>query len=92
MQTDEKLDLCGVIAPYCFLLCKSALSSLEPGAVLEICLSDRQSLDDLLVILDRSGEKILTQEQHGGFTRIRVQKGMPAWTTCANNSEGAENA
>ncbi|MHC1725134.1 MAG: sulfurtransferase TusA family protein [Syntrophobacteraceae bacterium] len=75
MQTDEKLNLYGVIAPYCFLLCKSALASLKPGAILEIHLSDPQTLEDLLIILDRSGEKILSSVQYGESTRLRVQRG-----------------
>ncbi len=87
MRADERLDLTGVIDPYCFLLCKSALASLEPGAVLEIEISDPQTLEDLMVILDRSGEKILWTVQHETHTRLWVQKKLsdpPAWP---NNPE-----
>lgn len=91
MQTDEILNLCGVLAPYCFLLCKSALASLKAGEILEIHLSDQQTLKDLLVILDRSGEKVLSVLQQEERTRLRVQKGSSTWETRPNNFGGANN-
>ena len=60
MQPDETLDLCGILEPYSLLLCKSALSSLAPGSVLEVLLNDLQTLKDLTTILMRSGETILS--------------------------------
>ena len=78
MQVDEKIDLCGIIAPCSFMLCKSTLASMKPGAILEVHLSDPETLEDLLIILNRSGEKIITRVQHGNRTCLWVQRGLSA--------------
>jgi TusA-related sulfurtransferase len=75
MEADEKLDLCSIIAPYSFLLCKSRLASMKPGAVLEVRVSDPETLKDLLTILDRSGEKIVARVQNADRTCLWVEKG-----------------
>jgi TusA-related sulfurtransferase len=75
MEVDEKLDLSGIIAPCSFLLCKSRLASMKPGAVLEVHVSDPETLKDLLTILDRSGEKIVARMQNAHRTCLWVEKG-----------------
>jgi TusA-related sulfurtransferase len=91
MQADEKLDLCGIIAPYSFLLCKSTLASMRPGTILEVHLSDPDTLEDLLIILNRSGEKIITRVQHGDRTCFWVQKGVPGRSPWPEEPEGVNN-
>lgn len=91
MQADERLDLCGIIAPYSFLLCKSTLASMVPGALLEVHLSDPETLEDLLTILNRSGEKIITRVQDGNRTCLWIQKGMPAPSPWLERPEGVDN-
>jgi len=75
MRADEKLDLCGVLEPYCLLMCKSTLASMKPGAVLEIHLRDPETLKDLLTILERSQEIVLAEMQREDHTCLWVQKG-----------------
>jgi TusA-related sulfurtransferase len=78
MQADETLDLCGVIAPYCLLMAKSALAALRPGAVLEIQLRDTEALVDLLTILERSGEIVIATGRWEDRHRLWVRKPLPA--------------
>jgi TusA-related sulfurtransferase len=85
MQADEKLDLCGVLAPYCLLLCKSTLASMQPGAILEVHLRDPETLRDLLTILERSEETVLGEVQRENHTCLWIQKGRStpsaSWTS-----------
>jgi TusA-related sulfurtransferase len=75
IKAEDQLDLCGMVAPYCLLMCKSTLASMKPGAVLEIHLRDPETVHDLLTVLERSGEKVVANVQSEGFTRLWVQKG-----------------
>jgi len=76
IKADEQLDLCGLIAPYCLLLCKAKLSSMGPGTVLEIRVGDPETVRDLLMVFDRSGEKVVARVQSGEATHIWIQKGL----------------
>jgi TusA-related sulfurtransferase len=40
-------------------MCKSELAYMESEAILEVHLRDPQTIEDLLTILDRSGETVL---------------------------------
>jgi TusA-related sulfurtransferase len=77
MQADKKIDLCGIIEPCSLLICKSALISLKPGAVIEIQLRDPETLKDLVAIIERSGETIIAREAHEDRTLLWVQKSVP---------------
>jgi TusA-related sulfurtransferase len=74
MRTDERLDLSGVIKPYCLLQCKSVLASLKPGSILAIRIRDPETYHDLLTILERSGEIIVSNRKVKESFLIRVQK------------------
>ena len=74
MQADEQLDLCGIVTPCSLMLCKSTLASMKAGAILEVHLSDPETLKDLLLILKRSGEEIVKRVQHGEMTCFWVKK------------------
>lgn len=75
MEPDEMLDICGIVQPYCFLLCKSTLASMKPGGLLDVYVRDPQTLGDLTMILERSGETILSSERQGDRFRLQVRKG-----------------
>jgi TusA-related sulfurtransferase len=77
MQSDEKLDLCGILQPYCLLQCKSVLSSMEPGAILEIRIRDPETYDDLVRILERSGETIVSSRRTKKDFLLWVRKHPP---------------
>jgi TusA-related sulfurtransferase len=74
MRTDEKLDLCGFIKPYCLLQCKSVLASMKPGSILEIRVRDPETYSDLLTILERSGETVLSRRRTKKDYLLRVRK------------------
>ncbi len=75
MESDEKLNLCGIIEPCCFLQCKSILAAMKPGKVLEISLRDSETVKDLITILERSGEIVLDKKVEGDHHRLLVRKG-----------------
>jgi TusA-related sulfurtransferase len=74
MKSDQQLNISGVVIPFSLALCKSTLSRMAAGAVLEICLSDQDTLQDLLVIVQRSGEDILAWERHDDCYYLWVRK------------------
>jgi tRNA 2-thiouridine synthesizing protein A len=73
-KADEILDISGVMIPFGLVLCKAALARLAAGEVLEIRLQDDDTLQDLLIILERSGDRVLACEQQGGYYQVWVQK------------------
>lgn len=88
MQVERILDLCGVLAPYCLLLCTSELAQMQPGAILEVHLRDPETIEDLLTILDRSGEAVVAREQHEDRTCVWVRKGRVTRPACRTEPEG----
>jgi TusA-related sulfurtransferase len=90
MQVDKKLDLCGMLNPYCLLMFKSTLARMEPGDVLEIQLRDPETLGDLLTILDRSAETVVAKTQRADRTCLWVRKGKPTRAACLSKSTGVD--
>ena len=91
IKADEQLDLCGVITPYCLLLCKATLASMQPGAVLEIRVRDPETVRDLLTVLDRSGEKVVARLQSEAGTHLWVRKGLADQSPCLIPFQGVHN-
>jgi TusA-related sulfurtransferase len=85
MRSDEKLDIRSVPAPYCLLMVKATLASMQPGTVLEVQVSDPESISDLMTVLVRSGDQIVTREAGANFTCLWVQKGPGAGPACLKN-------
>jgi TusA-related sulfurtransferase len=73
-KPDQQLDISGVLIPFSLVLCKSTLARMATGAVLEIRLQDRDTLQDLLMILNRSGDQILAWEQQNDAYCLWVRK------------------
>jgi tRNA 2-thiouridine synthesizing protein A len=76
IKSDQRLDISGVVIPFSLILCKGALSRMAPGAVLEIRLRDQQTLKDLRIIVERSGDHVLAWEQHDDHCFLWVQKSL----------------
>ena len=74
MKFDQRLDISGVVIPFSLALCKSTLARMAAGAVLEICLTDHDTLQDLLIIVERSGDDILAWEKHDDCFYLWVRK------------------
>jgi TusA-related sulfurtransferase len=73
-KPDQQLDISGVLIPFSLVLCKSTLARMAAGEVLEIRLQDRDTLQDLLMILNRSGDQILAWEQQNDDYYLWVRK------------------
>jgi TusA-related sulfurtransferase len=69
------LDLIDVVSPICLLKCKSALSRLNPGEVLEVLVQDEELVDSLSMILKRSHDRIEAFFKEGECYRISIRKG-----------------
>jgi|WetSurMetagenome_2_1015567.scaffolds.fasta_scaffold1329506_1 TusA-related sulfurtransferase len=91
IKADDQLDLCGMMVPYCLLMVKSTLASMKPGAVLEIHVRDPETVQDLLTVLTRSGEKVVARVQSEDITRLWVQKGLAEKSPCLIRFQGVEN-
>ena len=74
MKSDQRLDISGVVIPFSLALCKSTLAQMAAGAVLEIRLRDRDTLQDLLMIVERSGDGVLAWKKQDEYYHVWVQK------------------
>jgi len=74
MRSDQQLDISGEMIPISLALCKSALARMAAGAVLEISLRDQDTLRDLLMIVERSGDSVLAWEIREEHYYIWVRK------------------
>jgi TusA-related sulfurtransferase len=76
MKSDQRLDISEVVMPFSLALCKSTLVHMDPGAVLEICLTDHDTLQDLVIIVERSGDEVLAWERHDDVYYLWVRKSL----------------
>ena len=74
MKSDQQLDISRVAIPFSLVLCKSTLSRMAAGGVLKICLTDPDTLRDLLIIVERSGDDVLAWERHEDCYYLWVRK------------------
>ncbi|MDA0978967.1 MAG: sulfurtransferase TusA family protein [Proteobacteria bacterium] len=75
METNEKLDACGLTCPLPLLKAKQALNRLESGTVLEIVCTDPGSVRDFEVFAKQSGNELLKQEESDGQYTHWLRKG-----------------
>ncbi len=66
MNSDEKLDACGLTCPLPLLKAKQALNKLTSGTVLEVVCTDAGSVRDFEVFAKQSGHELLGQEEADG--------------------------
>jgi TusA-related sulfurtransferase len=78
LRSDQRLDISGVVIPFSLALCKCSLARMAAGAVLEIRLRDHDTLQDLLIIVERSGDQVLSWEKHDEYYYLWVRK-SPGW-------------
>jgi TusA-related sulfurtransferase len=69
------LDLIGIVSPICLLKCKSALSRLNPGELLEIMVQDEEVIASLAMILKQSPDSMESFNKEGECFRISIRKG-----------------
>ena len=74
MAADHILDLRGVITPLCLFQCKSVLKTLAEGQVLEVMLADEDVVHDLSMIVERSGDEMLYQNEKEGMVSLGIKR------------------
>ena len=79
MKADEQLNVSEQVPPFSLAICKSALSRMAIGAVLEIRLTDPDTLRDLLIIVERCGDEVLAWEKQEDcyYLWVRKKQGCP---------------
>ena len=75
VSSNSKLDLTGVISPLCLLKCKSVLTGMESGHVLEVLLQDPGVVEKLVKIIARSHDQVMKSRMEGDLYRICIKKG-----------------
>ncbi|MFC1811121.1 sulfurtransferase TusA family protein [Thermodesulfobacteriota bacterium] len=71
----KELNLIGVVSPVCMLKCKSELARMNAGDVLEVLLQDPEAVEELVKIIERSKDRVISKEHEEDHYRIRVRKG-----------------
>ena len=68
------LDVRGTICPYPQLKTKIALDKMGPGETLKILLNDRESANNIRIIIDQLGDTVLETTDEGEEITILIQK------------------
>jgi tRNA 2-thiouridine synthesizing protein A len=71
---DNVLDVRGTICPYPQLKTKIALDKMSPGDTLKILLDDRESANNIRIIIGQLGDTILETTDKGKEITIVIQK------------------
>ncbi len=73
-NTMQKIDLRGFMVPFTLLKISNSFRTLEKEEILEILLSDRDALDDLVMIIPESAYALIKMEVLDGEDQgIRIQ-------------------
>jgi TusA-related sulfurtransferase len=75
MEMASTLDLVGVVSPICLLKCKSALSQLNRGDVLDVLVQDEEVVESISMILKQSQDRVEAFSKEGECYRISIRKG-----------------
>jgi len=75
MASKLKLNLISVISPLCLLKCKSTLSRMNTGDVLEVWLQDPEVVENIEKIISLSHDQIIQTNRHKGRYRLFIEKG-----------------
>jgi TusA-related sulfurtransferase len=74
MPSKLELNLTGIAWPVCLLKFKSALSSLGAHDVLEVLAGDPDVVDNILMIVNHSADRVVDQRKEGETYRIAIEK------------------
>ena len=74
MSANVELDLIGVLSPLCLLKCKSVLSAMESGHVLEVLLQDHDVVKELSKIINYSQDAVIKLEKGRDHYRTYIKK------------------
>lgn len=74
MARSVKLNLIGVVSPFCILEFKSAVARLRPRQVLAVMVKDPGVAADLIRIVEHSPDRLVSRKKTGGHYLIRVER------------------
>ncbi len=74
MASKSELNLTGVAWPVCLLKFNQALNSLCAHDVLEVVAGDPDVVDNILMIVNRSADRVVNQRREGEIYRISIEK------------------
>ena len=75
MPSTSEVDLCGIAWPVCLLKFKSALNDLDADDVLEVLTRDPEVVEYIMMIVNRSRDRLINQQKEGHIYRLSVEKG-----------------
>lgn len=75
MTSSTTLDLRGVISPLNLLKCKSCLSAMDEGDVLDVLLGDMDVVKDLKMIVHRSWDDVVYTRKRVDCVCLGIKKG-----------------
>jgi TusA-related sulfurtransferase len=74
MPSKSELDLVGISWPVCLLKFKCVLNDLCPCDVLDVAARDPDVVDNIILIVDRSGNTLIDQRLEGDTYRLTIEK------------------
>ena len=74
MSSTTQLDLIGVLGPVGLLKFTGSLSRLKPKDRLEILITDPDVVLDLILITERSNDRVVASEEIADHYRIVIEK------------------
>jgi len=75
MPSNSEVNLCRIAWPVCLLKFNSALNDLCLCDVLEVLARDPDVVENILMIVERSGDTLISQEKVGDVYQLSIQKG-----------------
>jgi TusA-related sulfurtransferase len=78
MLSTSQLDLTGISWPVCLLKFKQNLLALRTGQRLEVLVQDPDVADHIVMIVNRSEDRVIDRQLDGEGLRLCIQKGKSA--------------
>jgi len=75
VESNDTLDLRGVVCPINFVKTKLKLEMMNPGEVLEVILDSGDPIQNVPKSIKEEGHKIVEVKKEGDFFRLKVQRG-----------------
>ena len=76
MPHEQELAFSDALPFVNLLKLKNRLACLKPGDLLEVVLSDEETVDDLEKIVNRSEDRIIKKTKEGDLIRVSIVKGV----------------
>ena len=78
MKIDRVLDLRGWSCPWCIMKAKSWLNRMVEGQILELLITDPETLKNFPSVLRSGNDRIIEIKQFPGYHRLLIRRGKRA--------------